>query len=244
MYWVILAAVFVGGSIVLVWLILLHRTLRRFGVLLKDIHKRPTVSPPPTLTRSSNPENPVLLSWIPGTVPRRIVHDLNNYLGTISGFTDAALEDISDDSPVLSDLKEIRGAVRKAKEVIAELNTISKSRGSTLQSATPHWNAEINSVIGAVGGSGKGKIGSEESLLPVEKATPRDSPHESSNKNWEGDISLIPKKGIPTGTEHLFIVDDEMQLLRMFRRFFEPLGYKVTKPKTRFYRIFGTTIWQ
>jgi CheY-like chemotaxis protein len=221
MYWVTLAAVIIGGSILLIWLILLHRTLRHFGVLLKDIHRRPTVSPPPTLSRPTNPESPMRLSWTPSAVPRKIVHDLNNHLGTVSGFADAALEDISNDNPVLSDLREIREAVQKAKDVVAKLDAMTRSGVSSLQPVTPYGNSEPAARTGA---SRKGRLLSENPLVPLVKA----AFFESRDTNSKRDGSSISEKQIPSGTEHLLIVDDERQLLRMFRRFFEPLGYTVT----------------
>lgn len=174
-----------------------------------------------------------------GTVSRQLIHDLNNHLGTIAGFTDAALEDISEKAPVYKDLEEIQEAARKAKAVAKEISESTKQRHATSTAAGPPETIKTTPrQPQTIEPKGPPR---QASLSTVSVLT--ESPRASSVPPMVADTdalsahfdlaskpvsTLIPTADIPTGTEHLLIVDDEAQLLRMFRRFFEPLGYKVT----------------
>ncbi len=228
MSWAFFITVLVGMSGILAWLAVLHRTL---GHLKTSIHelKKNSFPPPSTVMETATSVQAPAPHFTSAGVPRRIIHDMNNYLGTVSGFTDAALEDISEESPVYGDLSEIREAARKAKEVIKALDAISKAAENGSQKI-PRSNS-----IGADDFNDRPTLSKKPyPSISTAAADPRLMPSKTSGMRFTSvdayrrSFSAIPADDIPTGTEHLFIVDDEAQLLRMFRRFFEPLGYKVT----------------
>lgn len=125
-------------------------------------------------------------------VSRQNIHDLNNLLGTIRGFTDAVIEDLPASSPFRSDLAEVRAASQRAKALVDKLEN----------------NAEGASAVEKTGNA---------SLQTSFTAKSASSPKCPAAER--------PRK---PGQEHLLIVDDEAQLLNMFRRIFEPQGYQVT----------------
>jgi CheY-like chemotaxis protein len=189
-------------------------------------------------------------------VTRKAVHDLNNYLGTISGFTDAALEDLHPGHSVYSDLEEIQQAVRKVKNIVRELDAFLKGGNADTSTENgiikrieipddeleddPGFSRPFPPVAKPVPEyrrPSRVPIPIEPSALTKPKPKQPDTypPPPSSSVSRESSSWYIEKSAASeknpstvTGTEHLFIVDDEVQLLRMFRRFFEPLGYRVT----------------
>ncbi len=62
------------------------------------------------------------------TLTRQIAHDLNNSLYTISGFCDLSLMDLSPNSEIYENIKEITYAVSKASNLVQELSYISKHK--------------------------------------------------------------------------------------------------------------------
>ena len=50
-----------------------------------------------------------------------IVHDLNNRLTTIQGYSELALEDIHDAKALADDIQEIQSAARKAASLTSQL---------------------------------------------------------------------------------------------------------------------------
>lgn len=62
-----------------------------------------------------------------GTLAGGIAHDINNILGIIIGNTELSMDEIKDDSSIYANLQEIMRAGLRAKEVISQLLTFSRS---------------------------------------------------------------------------------------------------------------------
>jgi PAS domain S-box-containing protein len=62
-----------------------------------------------------------------GTLAGGIAHDFNNILSPILGYTDMALEDIGDDSPVHDYLEHVLRAAQRAKELVEQVLLFSKN---------------------------------------------------------------------------------------------------------------------
>lgn len=61
-----------------------------------------------------------------GTLAGGIAHDFNNILAAIIGYTDIALEDLPDANPVRSQIREIRKAGNRAKELVKQILAFSR----------------------------------------------------------------------------------------------------------------------
>lgn len=222
MIWFSAAWIAVAALAAVAWVIYYNRTVHRTVGLLKktlcSLERLNRVDTDDASSRDSRDgvptesETPGSLRRLEEPVPRKIIHDLNNLVGTITGFADAALEDLPPTHPVRDDIKEILEAAIRAKDVIGQLNAYApkpSAPGAKLEFAapsaahpalTPHQDAQ----------SGGSSLISKD--LSARSA--------SSGPANEADV--------PRGNEHLIIVDDEIALLRMLSRFFENLGYRVT----------------
>jgi len=56
-----------------------------------------------------------------GTLAAGIAHDFNNLLAAISGFTELALEDLPNDMDAATNLREVKGAVERARELVRQI---------------------------------------------------------------------------------------------------------------------------
>ncbi len=244
----------------------LHREIRRLQ------RQEVTHNPTPAETQESK-------------VSSQVIHDLNNLLSTMGGFAEAALEDVSKDDPIRTDLKEITDAAERAKDVIKQLsglvpkshNNTGSSRSHSAESvkrntssyrlpdsrpfernssypptakpiseyrrenrppmATPVPSTSFSSSPSSCPPSMTNDV-RRTSTFPVPKISTgevrRARPFEIQKQleGGSGDTPLSKKKSgglnmAARGRPRLLIVDDEIQLLTMFRRFFEPQGYDV-----------------
>ena len=217
---------------------------RNLSALRRELSARQPASSPP----GGEPEAKV------SGVSRQTIHDLNNIIGTISGFTDAALGDLPSSSPLRSDLQEVLEAAERAKRLVAKLRrdsapSMEEKRASTAPAKriSPRTSVPPRRI--------SSPPASAESLRPSRRSSypPVAKPVSVSETYLSGStpdkVPEAPASGLPlpssivsgtastaerapgpssNGAEHLLIVDDEIQLLTMFRRVFEPRGYQVT----------------
>lgn len=66
-----------------------------------------------------------------GNLAGGIAHDFNNILSLILGFTELALEDIEEDSPVAESLREVYSAGHRAKELVAQILAFARQSDET-----------------------------------------------------------------------------------------------------------------
>jgi CheY-like chemotaxis protein len=168
----------------------------------------------------------------------RAVHDLNNLLGTIRGFTDAAMEDLSASSPLRSDLTEILEASDRAQSLITSLKRDSKlcaAKKSPADTALQNTPRCPSSPVGSFErrSSPATEPDTTRQSSAVEKPLTLQSSIQTASPLKEKPFETVPKKPSAERSrkpeqKHLLIVDDETQLLAMFRRIFEPQGYHVT----------------
>ncbi len=227
----------VFGVCVIFLLALVYRNIRRLNRELADMKGRPSEK-----IVTSNQDLPVA---------ERTIHDLNNLIGTISGFAGAAVEELPKSSAVRSDLVEILEASERAAKLVSKLRQPSDKAES--DTPTP---AEANAErlqTGPIPSPHPQKIMRISSYPPVAKPVP---PYEKQTGEFIRSAALPKSDSKPPGPnypevtkktmssyppppksaevkrqdrrEHLLIVDDELQLLTMFRRIFEPQGYQVT----------------
>ncbi len=218
--WIAVAALAVGA-----WVIYFNRTVNRMVGLLKKTQRfveridGKEAKDAPLEANSSIDHAGPAISPSPAPlvepVPRRIIHDLNNLVGTITGFADAALEDLPSPNPVREDLQEILEAAVRAKDVILQLNVYApKSSKNDLKAGALPFASRSE------------ELSFKEPRRPSasEISSPGSKGTASRSNSW-----VVSNAGtVPRGTEHLLIVDDEITLLRMLSRFFEKLGYRVT----------------
>jgi CheY-like chemotaxis protein len=223
------------GLGVIAALMLLFRNVQQLRRELSDFKNKST--------GTSSSESELSLS-------RRTVHDLNNLLGTISGFADAASEELPKSSPIRSDLVEILEASERARKLVGKLGHASdkslpnqddasfkRTQSYPAPSLNPQKLVRVSSyppVAKPIPSYEKTKD-TEPAANPVSRAwdsQPAALDRRNISKLTMGSYppprrdSAVPKqKG---KREHLLIVDDELQLLTMFRRIFEPQGYQVT----------------
>ena len=225
-----------------VGLIFLHRSV---STLRQEMR---TVAPPRTPEPRQHAAVPTPAET--KSVPRYFVHDLNNLLGTIRGFTDAAMDDLPLDSPLRRDLSEVLDASDRAQNVVKQWDNACSGRAAP----TAYTEAPISKQTQSYAPRPRLEMPAYKrisSYPPVakpipqyEKApalAPRGRPDiEKLIDRAEASLAQAAQRGTtsavkssevesrPQGREHLLIVDDEPQLLTMFRRIFEPQGYKVT----------------
>ena len=263
---VLTIAVVVFSILILSCLFVLHRAVVR----LHDDLRRLIVFDTHARERESSPEND-------SKVPRQIVHDLNNLLSTMGGFAEAALEDVTDEDPIRSDLREISDAADRAKGVVKRLSdlnpqaarfdsSLSMSELSALKRVTSTYEIpkDLSSDRSATPTAKPVSAYRRESRPPM--VTPVPSTSFSSyppparldstddirtTSSFPAQIRPPSRTSIPFSKKdsvsskaktftpqrdlmrdgakpRLMIVDDEIQLLTMFRRVFEPQGYDVT----------------
>ena len=63
-----------------------------------------------------------------GTLAGGIAHDFNNILGIIAGYTEIALLEMEEESPVRSRLKEVLGASHRAKDLVQQIVAFSRRK--------------------------------------------------------------------------------------------------------------------
>jgi signal transduction histidine kinase/ABC-type amino acid transport substrate-binding protein/CheY-like chemotaxis protein len=73
-----------------------------------------------------------------GTLAGGIAHDFNNILTAIIGFTELANEQLTEDSPIHSDLQEVLKAGGRAKDLVQQILTFSRQADSELKPILPH----------------------------------------------------------------------------------------------------------
>ena len=268
----LLSVMAVFGLLIVIWLILLHRELRGMRSLLNRMPGRSSRHPSPETIETEPPD--------PDPIPRQIIHDLNNLLGTMGGFAEAAMEDLGTDDPIKNDLREICEAAERAKGVVKRLSRFSppksddsapseqrpppRSRSVTATYELPTRQSDLFNrpssyppIAKPVPAYRKPSrpplakpvISDRHPVPPVSRpsATAGDDTQNTSSfpvpsmshvnelvRRHEPSILketsefAMPRAADTATRANLLIVDDEVQLLTMFRRVFEPQGYMVT----------------
>jgi len=98
-----------------------------------------------------------------GVLAGGVAHDFNNLLNVINGYTELALEDMAQDSPVREDLEQVREAGRRAASLTSQL--LSFSRKSILNPEI----LNLNEIIANISPMLRRLIGENIELLTIEK---------------------------------------------------------------------------
>jgi signal transduction histidine kinase len=86
-------------------------------------------TPDPSAPDLSAPASAEAADW---QTVRRLGHDLNNFIGAISGYAELLQDDAPADGALAADLGRIREAAKRAAEVVVALRTLAKrNTGST-----------------------------------------------------------------------------------------------------------------
>lgn len=169
----------------------IHRDITDLLKLEKDLHQARKLEPT-------------------GTFTREIIHNFNNLLTAMIGYTEMALLRTPEESPLYHDLARVLKAGEQARDLLKRILDLSTAGGLERK---PSGRIAVNPGRTLTGD--KPKAGTSPGICPP----------------GFGGLPACPEENGATpiqGRERIFFVDDENELAELGKEMLETLGYRVT----------------